>query len=227
MKPSARPGRYTSGVLSALSLAAVLSASACSPAVVSAAGGGKTAAPAPAPAPMPKYSSPLAVRLATTHIVTAPALTAYPWAKDQTNGVDPYGMTMRQCVSYVAWYLNSHGTPFGRFTQGPKGIGTFGNAAGWDAAAVKAGFTVSTTPLVGSVAQWHANESIKWDTANGGWASMTAGSQGHVAIVTRVYPNGNVDLAQFNMGDARSFSTMTNVRAPRYIYVPLSSPRVP
>ncbi len=226
MKASARPSRYISGVLSALSLAAVISTSACSPVLVDA-GGGKAPAPTPAPAPMPNYSSPTAVRLATTHIVTAPGLNAYPWANDQTNGVDPYGMTMRQCVSYAAWYLNAHGTPFGHFTRGPRGIGTFGNATGWDAAAVKAGFTVSTTPLVGSVAQWHANETVKWDTSNGGWASMTAGSQGHVAIVTRVYPNGNVDLAQFNMNDARSFSTMTNVRAPRYIYVPLSSPRVP
>lgn len=221
---------YASGALAALSLAAVISASACAPvsAALGSGGGSSATAPKPAPAtPMPTYSSPYATRVATTHVVKAPAITAYPWASDTTGSVDLYGLTRRQCVSFVAWYLNSHGTPFGYSTQGPKGIATFGNATTWDGSAAKAGFTVSTTPLVGSVAQWHANETSQWDTPNGGWGRMQAGSAGHVAIVTRVYPNGNVDLAQYNMGEARSFSTMTNVRAPRYIYVPLASPRVP
>ncbi len=31
----------------------------------------------------------------------------YPWASDTTFGNDPYGLTKRQCVSYVAWYLSS------------------------------------------------------------------------------------------------------------------------
>ena len=55
--------------------------------------------------------------------------------------------------------------------------------------------------------------------------TFTAGSAGHVAIVTKVYPNGNVDLAQYNLGGNRSYSTVLNFRAPRYIYVRYPPPR--
>lgn len=228
MAITALPRRYTSGALAALSMAAVISASACAPATVVHIGAGGSGTTAPAkPTAMPTYSSPGATRLATPHTVTAPALTAYPWASDTTFGNDPYGLTMRQCVSYVAWYLNSHGTPFGYHTQGPKGVATFADAKTWDTAARTAGFTVSTKPLVGSVAQWHAYEKNSW-TVPGGTETFTASSAGHVAIVTKVYANGNVDLAQYNLGTpARTYSTVTNYRAPRYIYVPLSSPKVP
>ena len=148
---------------------------------------------------MPTYSSPWATRLATPHNVKAPAVTAYPWSGDRTGGPDPYGLTMRQCVSYVAWYLNSHGTPFGYSTKGPRGVANFGNALMWDAAALRAGFTVSSRPLVGSVAQWRSNEVSTW-TVPGGRYTFGAGSSGHVAVVTRVYADGNVDLAQYNLG---------------------------
>ncbi len=175
---------------------------------------------------MPTYSSPWAVRDATPHTVAAPALNAYPWAWDTTNGSDPYGLTKRQCVSYAAWYLNSHGTPFGYDTKGPKGMAVFGDATTWDSAARKVGFTVSATPRVGAIAQWHSDEHTTW-AIPGGWETFTAGQYGHVAIVTKVLPNGNVDLAQYNLWNSRSFSTVTNYKAPRYIYVPLSSPYVP
>ena len=176
--------------------------------------------------PMPTYSSPMQTRVATTHNVALPALTAYPWANDQSGGSDPYGMTMRQCVSYAAWYINAHGTPFGHYTKGPAGVGTFGDAGTWDSAAYAAGFTVSSRPLVGSIAQWHDNETSTTTTANG-WSTITAGSQGHVAVVTRVYPDGLVDLAQYNLGFNRAFNTQTHVNAPRYIYIPLANPYVP
>lgn len=239
-RPRLKANRYSSGALVGLGLAAVLAASACTPlpAVLRADGSGATktaktvpkttarSVPKAKPAnPMPTYASPYAIRRATPHVVRAPAITAYPWANDTTNGNDAYGLTKRQCVSYVGWYLNAHGTPFGLFTRGPKGLGIFSNASGWDAAARAAGFTVSRTPVVGSVAQWHANESSSW-TTDTSWGSMTAGPAGHVAIVTKVYANGNVDVAQFNLNDARSFNRSLDVRAPRYIYVPLSSPIV-
>jgi surface antigen len=223
--------RFKAGAVAALSIAAVMSAAACTPTSGAQIGAGGTAAKPPAtkPAPMPTYTSPWTTRVATIHTVTAPAITAYPWSAALPGVNDPYGLTERQCVSYVAWYLNSHGTPFGDHTQGTKGIATFADATTWDDAARVAGFTVSTKPVVGTVAQWNANETNTWTVPGGSW-TLAAGSSGHVAIVTRVYPNGiNVDLAQYNFGAShvRSFSTSVNVRAPRYIYVPLSSPRVP
>ena len=224
--------RYAHGALAALSLATVISASACTPAQVSVFAGTHSSTAAttgvkPATtAPMPVYG-PYDTHLATPHVVKAPAsLGAYPWANDQTGGNDPYGQTKRQCVSYAAWFINSHGTPFGYYTQGPKGVGVFTDASTWASAAQQAGFTVSTVPVVGSIAQWGANETSTWSTGGGGYSWFTAGGDGHVAIVTGVYPNGNVNIAQYNMGDSRSFSTLNNVRAPRYIYIPLSSPHV-
>lgn len=220
--------RYVRTATATLGLAAVVAASACSPiATVSHAAAAKPTKTTVNHGPMPKYSSPSQVRDAITHTATAPSIKAYPWASDQTGGSDPYGMTMRQCVSFAAWYLNGHGTPFGHFTKGPKGVGTFGDAATWDAAAYKAGFKVSTRPVVGSVAQWHSHEknSFKISTSKLTY-TIAAGAAGHVAVVTHVYTDGSVDLAQYNFGFNRSYSTLPKVKAPRYIYVPLSSPAV-
>jgi surface antigen len=175
-------------------------------------------------AAIPAYHSPYATRVAKPHVVGAPSVYAYPWAGDQSNGADSYGMMMRQCTSYVAWYVNSHGTPFAHFTNGPSGNGTFADATTWDSAARNAGFTVSTTPVVGSIAQWHAWESTSWSTP-GYSNSYQAGGEGHVAIVIATYGDGTVDVAQYNYAGDRNF-TINHVRAPRFIYVPLSAPRV-
>ena len=219
MRPATSLRRASTLGLASLGLAALVATSACQPisAVNNAASGGSPSTAT--------QTTPWTVRTATPHAVAAPALGAYPWAGDQTGGLDPYGMTKRQCVSYAAWYLNAHGTPFGYRTQGPKGIGTFGNASSWDSAAKQAGFTVSTKPVAGAIAQWHANESKTW-TYPGGWSRMTAGPYGHVAVVTAVNPDGSVAIAQYNMGGTRSLSTMKHIYAPRYLYIPLNSPRV-
>ena len=59
---------------------------------------------------------------------SGPALTAYPYATAKIGAVDPWGFVERQCTSYVAWYLNSHGAPFARVTRGHHGIGVFRDA---------------------------------------------------------------------------------------------------
>jgi surface antigen len=229
--------RYARAALATAGLAAIIATSACAPLATLTHAAAKTKPASTAaskqshPAAsggsvMPTYTSPAQTRVALTHNVSLPALTAYPWAGDQTQDSDPYGMTKRQCVSYAAWYLNSHGTPFGHFTQGPRGVGTFGDASTWDAGAYAAGFTVSSVPVVGSIAQWHANERSTTITSSGS-STIIAGSQGHVAVVTRVYSDGAVDLAQYNFGFNRAYGTSSHVKAPRYIYVPLASPYVP
>lgn len=236
------PLRHGKSLAAGLGLAAIVAASACTPlTTVSKAAGSTNSKPAavqnaPAPAkpapvmpaqttPASATQSPYDTRIATpSNVGNAPALNAYPWASDETWQPDAYGLTRRQCVSYAAWYLNAHGTPFGYNTQGPKGTAVFGDASGWDAAALQAGFTVSTTPVVGSVAQWHANEISTWFSGNVYWTFM-AGPAGHVGIVTKVYSDQSVDVAQYNMGGSRSYS-VTHLKAPRYIYVPLANPSV-
>jgi surface antigen len=208
----------------ALGLTAVLSAGILPQARADAATGTDSGITLSADTPPPSILAMPAVKVwvAKPHFALYPPNTAYPWAGDETQGLDTYGMTKRQCVSFAAWYINAHGTPFGYLTKGPKGVGTFNNATVWDAAAFKAGFVVSVRPVVGSIAQWHAYETSTWTTPTyKGW--MKAGWAGHVAVVTRVYVNGNVDIAQYNGSNARAYSVAVNVRAPRYIYIPLIS----
>lgn len=151
-----------------------------------------------------------------------PPVTAYPWAHQQDPFVeDPWGFAERQCTSYVAWYLNSHDVPFARRTRGPAGVGHFGAATTWFAAARKAGFVTSSAPRVGSVAQWPAGKPRRDGTeGKRSGAPFRAGRLGHVAIVVHVYPNGLVRLAEFN-GSTRRFQIRRG-RAPHYLYIGLT-----
>jgi surface antigen len=166
----------------------------------------RSTAPKPAPAAVPQQSSTTATSTTTGD--------AYPYAKDTTNGQDPWGFTKRQCVSYVAWRLADVGRAIDNATQG------WGSALDWDSAARRLGKTVTTTPAVGAVAQWDANESSPFygSGATRPNGSFVAGSYGHVAWVTKVYSDGSVQVSQYNGSGDRSWSTM-RVKAPRYLRV--------
>ncbi|WP_341954075.1 CHAP domain-containing protein [Salinibacterium sp. TMP30] len=103
----------------------------------------------------------------------------YPWA---TAGYDlsPLNYYYRQCTDFVAWRLNrdvgSFSAPF-RWAWAdltPNG----GNASQWKAAWDAHGWTVSATPVVGSVA-WFG-----WDN--------------HVAYVKAINADGSVLLEEYN-----------------------------
>jgi len=154
-----------------------------------------------------------------------PAAGAYPW--DGARGLlfDPWGFVARQCTSYVAWYLNAHGVPFGLRTRGPAGEGLFTSASDWDRAALAAGFAVRSTPAVGSVAQWDAGESsppapspASADRVDApGYRTLAARGFGHVAVVQRVFDDGAVLISEYNGADG-SFRLLVT-RAPRYLYI--------
>ena len=134
---------------------------------------------------------------------------AYPWADDTTQAPDPWGFTKRQCVSYVAWRLHQVGRPvYSR--QG------WGDARSWDDTARAKGRTVTTRPAVGSVAHWNAGERSAFYSGGSAGGSFVAGSQGHVAWVTKVYADGSVQVAQYNGTASRAYSTM-RVKAPRFL----------
>jgi surface antigen len=135
----------------------------------------------------------------------------YPWKSDTTNSNDSFGFTKRQCVSYAAWRLYKAGHRISNSS------GRWGNAYHWDDAARNLGRTVTTTPRVGSVAQWNAYESSPWYTSSG-VGTMRAGRYGHVAWVAYVYSDRSVLVRQYNMNGNRSFSQM-RVKAPRYLYI--------
>ena len=161
------------------------------------------AAPAPAPAAAP---APVTTQTAGTD--------DYPYRTATTNASDPWGFTERQCVSFAAWRLSQHGHALNNAQQ------NWGSALTWDDTARKLGMAVSSTPTVGAVAQWNADESSPFyapgsSTANG---TFTSGGYGHVGWVKAVYADGSALVEQYNMGGNRSYSVM-RVKAPRYLHI--------
>jgi surface antigen len=151
--------------------------------------------PAPKPAPKPAASA------------------SYPWASSNGQGVDTWGFTQRQCVSYAAWRLNQAGHTIDNNAG-------WGDASHWDSTARARGWSVSSAAHVGDVAQWNAYERSDYFDPGASRASGTfeAGEWGHVGYVTKVYSDGSVQVAQYNaLGDI-NYSSM-HMRAPRYLHV--------
>ena len=161
---------------------------------------------------------------------TGPPTGPYPWAAQQDPAaIDPWGFVERQCTSYAAWYLHTHGVPLATRTRGPRGVGTFTAARDWDQGARAAGFRVSAVPRVGSIAEWHAGETsppgppaIDDDAATSVLPqerSLTASSDGHVAVVVSVLRDRSVLVTEYD-GTDRQFHVL-RTRAPRYLYLGL------
>jgi surface antigen len=89
--------------------------------------------------------------------------------------VDEWGFCYRECTSYVAWKLNASAN--GTFFTNRMGGGRWGNASNWASNARDLGYTVNSSPSVGSIA----------------WFSY-----GHVAYVERVNSNGTVEVSEYN-----------------------------
>jgi peptidoglycan DL-endopeptidase CwlO len=112
----------------------------------------------------------------------------YPW-RDAGYSLSPLGYYYRQCVDFVAWRLNrdqgvtaapwkwvwSNLTPWG------------GDAADWKAAWQRHGWTVSATPIVGSVA-WFVGD--------------------HVAYVHSI-SGSNVTIEEYNGEASRAYAIRT------------------
>lgn len=159
-------------------------------------------------------------------ILRARASAVGPWEKFQTNsrfisGYDDYPAAWknpardsfanlwgfnRECVSFVAWkiYWNSGGRIVPTGTAVPSDWATYsinvdqdyGDAGNWAAYARSIGVPVNGTPTPGSVAQWD------FGSDNGQFPV------GHVAYVTAVFPDGSIDLAQYNLREDGLFSTL-------------------
>lgn len=124
----------------------------------------------------------------------------YPAAPDcdETPGsmrgcsADKWGFFQGQCVSWVAYRLNSlSGVPMSNLTyKGQHWSGAFN----WGAAARRAGIRVDSTPKRGSVA-WYSN---------------------HVAFVERVNANGSVLISEMNHDNHNGFALTTISRSYRW-----------
>jgi peptidoglycan DL-endopeptidase CwlO len=100
---------------------------------------------------------------------------SYPYANVYfPNAIsDPWGMYMRQCVSYTAWRVAQSGRHMPNW-------GGVGNANQWPDNARRAGIPVDSTPRVGSVA-----------------VSML-GFWGHVLYVEAVHGDGTISISDYN-----------------------------
>ncbi len=138
----------------------------------------------------------------------------YPYRTDTSQTHDNWGFTKRQCVSFVAWRLAQRHHALQDRTQ------NWGSAYHWDVTARNLGYRVSSRPVVGAIAQWHAGERSAWygngsNTPNG---YVQPGQYGHVAFVRQVYSDGSVLVEQYNVSGNRAYSAL-RVKAPRFLYL--------
>jgi surface antigen len=114
---------------------------------------------------------------------------------------DAWGMDVCNCTSYVAWALARNGFRTDWFVAGEM------DARRWGTVARAAGIPVGFRPRRGAVAVW------PW------WKRF-----GHVALVTRVHPDGTFDVAEYNLpgGVRYGFDKRTRVsrRGVTFLYVP-------
>ncbi len=131
----------------------------------------------------------------------------YPWpyelSEDQGAGLSPLNYYYRQCTDFVAWRLNrdagAYATPFKWVWSNLTPLG--GNASQWEYAWEQHGWTVSTTPVVGSVA-WF------------GWSN-------HVAYVKSVNADGTVTVEEYNyVPNVYSQRTIPATSVESFLYPP-------
>lgn len=112
-----------------------------------------------------------------------------PAAFDST--LDPWGLYVGQCVSYVAWRINVQmGWKEGQdypFTMAKLKMAGQGNGYEWSAQLAEVGYKTDRTPKKGAIAWWDAS------------ANEYVGPMGHVAIVESYdLEAGTVNVSQYN-----------------------------
>lgn len=125
-----------------------------------------------------------------------PDTSGYPWANYTPfpNSVaDPWGMYLRQCVSYTAWKVWKDGKHMPYW-------GGRGNANQWDDNARAAGIPVNNTPKRGAI------------------GVSNAGYYGHVVYVEHVYGDGRILISQYNASWDGRYSEAV-VDQSRFVYI--------
>jgi surface antigen len=145
--------------------------------------------------------------------LAGPIVYGYPYAARCPGAgfadvVDRWDMYACNCTSYVAWALHANGQRIDWFVPGAM------DARNWPHVARLAKLRVTAVPRVGAVAVWR----------------KLAPPFGHVAYVTRVHPNGRIDVSEYNLPSASGFARFVYDHridvAPtnaEFIYVPKAS----
>lgn len=124
----------------------------------------------------------------------------YPYT-GSCGGVDPWGFYKCQCTSYASWYWNKQlGLPLELYTVG--------NAGDWVTLAYDNGYSVSSTPQIGSVAIWPIGSLSRPASAyDNGYYDI----YGHVAIVTGIN-GGTISVSEYNFHNPEAYGTRSNVQ---------------
>ncbi|THG29293.1 CHAP domain-containing protein [Naasia lichenicola] len=136
----------------------------------------------------------------------------YPWQLETTESdggqLSPLGYYYRECVDFIAWRINrdagTTASPWAYTWSTLTPLG--GDAIKWKLNWVERGWTVSSTPVPGSIAWWGAD----------------AGPAGHVAYVQSVSPAGEVSLEEYNWGNDHVYDqrTIPASEADAFLYPP-------
>lgn len=135
------------------------------------------------PEPQLVRASPAASPAVTTRSVDG---SRYPYknAAYPSKNTDPWGMYMRECVSYTAWRVAASGRTMPYW-------GGKGTAKLWDDNARAAGIPVDSKPRVHDV------------------AVSNAGDYGHVMYVEAVNADGTITVSQYNARFDGAYSVVT------------------
>ena len=127
--------------------------------------------------------------------------------KDGT--IDGWRFYNRECVSFVAWRLNSaNGIDFNNFMDGEH----WGNAKNWGSTAKSLGYRVDMEPEVGAIAWW-ASDSPQGHVA---WVAEVDGDQ--VTIEEYNYDNrGNYNVRTINADDVSGYIHIHDINIQWYL----------
>jgi surface antigen len=153
-----------------------------------------------------------------------------------SEGTDAWNEFYGQCDSFAAWkvYENLAGrtgsiqhppgsipalgwqpgnasiSPVNQFAWAPApgpGGGKYGNADVWASKLSTLGYTVDNTPTPGAIAWW-PNAVTDPQDGNPPDSVHGIGSTGHVGYVTDVYPDGSINVEQYNMRENGEYSVV-------------------
>lgn len=145
-----------------------------------------------------------------TYITRGGSGGGYPWANAYWNYnigystvVDDWGLFARQCVSYVAWKLDSKG-------YGVKHFGGRGNARDWPS--TTSGYTSQTTgvPHVGDAAIIPYSGNFPY---------------GHVMYVESINGDGSINISEYNFAGPGIYSERNIPRSTYAGYVFITFPK--
>ena len=130
----------------------------------------------------------------------------YPYANANPNGVDPWLYYFRQCTSFAASkFQDFYGVPFYNTRPGQ------GSAYNWPNLARDQGYQLSSTPRVNTIVSWTKSQSSP--------------TYGHAAWVIATYPDGTIDVAEYNFRVALGYGERYHINptdprfgTPTYIF---------